>query len=505
MGAVEGEPPLPNEPHVGDPAAGVRLVASHAGARAGRQLRSPARNAAARSTPPLPPPPQPPAHHHHSRASGNESHYYLASASGSQTDGADEGGESSCSGSSSSESEAVDSARTFGDRLNVDSVSLLGRRYARGRAAEDSPAPAGFVLGVGEMGRGDRVLVKKRSSSPRALRGHAHASASARERSWGSALLDTLEGNSHSGSRERRRPASPTVHTVRTSRASGRGKPAKPSPEEEKREPTPPLTLDAIRPGWSSPFPLFHIRRSLILEAVILVVPLGFALYRVWSMRPSALFPSVPAIPIYALAAYTVAIPFIALFRRDGHYFKAPFTDERGYRDPALADDGIAVALVLPILLATATWWEVYSTADATGRGVGLPGIRPLIDVWEANGVHASGSARLPPSFNLAALSQPVERARTLFRARYELVLLTSLNAVTLLLHLALARTVLRIENLPTSNTKRFFGFMAVSGAISSAVWALLTVANHRTEGKHLIILGSGRGKDCLDAGCETC
>ncbi|GAA5975779.1 hypothetical protein JCM10908_005278 [Rhodotorula pacifica] len=429
-----------------------------------RAPRSPARDGGV-----IRPPPRP-------RVSGNESHY-LASASGSQTDGADGGGESSSSSSAASDSE-LDIVRRLGDRLSVDSASLLTRRYARGEAEAHTPTKAG------DRGRGDQVLVKKRSSSPRALRGHARGSAPTRERSWGSALLDTLEGNLHSGSRERRRPASPNVHaSTRASRVSARGRPARPSPDEEKREPTPPLTLDSIRPGWSSPFPLFHIRRSLVFEVVIMVLPLSFALFRVWSMRPSALFPSIPAMPIRALALYILAIPFIALFRRDGHYFMAPFTDERGYRNPTLADDGIAVALSLPILLATATWWEVYSSADATGQGVGLPGIRPLIDVWEANGVRALESVKLAPSFDLSTLSQPLERARTLFRARYELVLLTSLNAATLLLHLVLARTVLRIERLPRSNTKRFFGFMAVAATISTAVWALLTAATYRLKG----------------------
>lgn len=201
-------------------------------------------------------------------------------------------------------------------------------------------------------------------------------------------------------------------------------------------------------------------------------------------MHPTALFPSIPAVPLYSLAAYTLAVPLIALFRREGHYFKAPFTDERGYRNPTLADDGIAVALTLPILLATATWWEVYSSADATGLGVGLPGIRSLVDVWEANGVRAASSPKLAQNFDLSALRHPIEQARTLFRARYELVLLTSLNAVTLLLHLVLAWTIFRVENLPRSNTKRFFGFMAVAATISTAVWALLTIADHRTEGR---------------------
>jgi hypothetical protein len=44
----------------------------------------------------------------------------------------------------------------------------------------------------------------RRSPKSRALRGHANSSAYARERSWGSALLDTLEGHSHSAWRSLR-------------------------------------------------------------------------------------------------------------------------------------------------------------------------------------------------------------------------------------------------------------------------------------------------------------
>lgn len=405
--------------------------------------------------------------------------YYLASASGSQTDGADAGGESSSGSSSESE---IEVARRFGDRLSADSLSLLTRRYAA--ASSD----ASTRLDVGARGRDEHVLLKKRSTSPRSLRSHGGSSVSQKERSWGSALLETLEGPSHSGSRERRRPASPTVAGIKTARGSARIRPARPSPEEEKREPSPPLTMDSIRPGWS-PFPLFHIRRNLIFEVVILVVPLSFALLRIWSMRPGPVFLSIPSVPLYALALYTAAIPFIALFRREGHYFKAPFTDERGYRNASHADDGIAVALTLPILLATATWWDVYRSAnDQPQSGVGLPGIRTLVDVWEANGVSARTSPRLGAEFDLPALSAPIERARTLFRARYELVLLTSLNAVTLLLHLALARTVLRIEKLPRSNTRRFFGFMAVAAGISTSIWAVLTWIGHSSQGRQLFV-----------------
>jgi len=436
---------------------------------------------------------------------GGGAESYLASASGSQTDGAD--GETESTSGESDGDEAVLRARIFGEGLVLDAGpdSAAGARSRRDGGGGGSRGAAGAAaqlydarrLGApsqpqwaGDRGRGEHVLVKKRSTSPGSARGgeHGHGGGGGggsahRERSWGSALLDTLEG--HSQSKERRRPVSPTLSALRGGRGSAaRNRPTKVLPEPPAvREPSPPLTFDSIRPGWSSPFALYHIRTSLVFEVVILVVPLGFALWRLYSMVPTHVFPSIPSVPLAALIVFTVAVPFISLFRREGHYFKAPFTDERGYRDSKQADDGVAAALVLPILLAVAVWWDTYATADATGRGVGLEGIRSLVDVWEHNGVHAAASPRLAPGFDPAVLSAPLERARALFQARYELVLLTALNAACLLLHLALARTLFRIERLPKSNTKRFFGFMAVATTLSSGVWALIALCDWLVDG----------------------
>ncbi|GJN87315.1 hypothetical protein Rhopal_000263-T1 [Rhodotorula paludigena] len=429
-------------------------------------------------------------------AAGADS-YYMASASGSQTDAADDDMQSTSS-ESDPDDDRVLRARIFGE-LN-DAAAATRRGRAGGSPGGSSAGSGEFnsrrlsahgMQWAGERGRGEHVLVQKRSLSPSSLRSNGSGSSAHRERSWGSALLDTLEGHQHG--KERRRPASPSVHhhhsqthSVRTTRTSLRGRPARSSPTElAPREPSPPLTLDSIRPGWS-PFPLYHIRWSLVFEVVVLVVPLSFTLLRLYTMRPTPVFPVIPALPFRALVLFTLAVPFIALFRREGHYFKAPFTDERGYRDPRHADDGVAAALVLPLLLASAVWWDTYSSADASGHGVGLEGIRPLTDVWEANGVRAALSPKLATaaaSFDPATLTAPLERARALFRARYELVLLTALNAACLVLHLALARLVLRIERLPKSNTKRFFGFMGVATALSAAVWAAFALWDWASEG----------------------
>lgn len=402
---------------------------------------------------------------------GTES-YYMASASGSQTEGGDAG-----DGSSSSESEVDDEVlrarmRGLGGALNDSGLgSDLGRRGSQLMTSLS-----------GDRGRGGHVLVEKRSLSPASMRERIKSgSEPKRERSWGTALLETLEGNNHSY-REKRRPSSPSVTTARYPRPSPRGRPLRSANESPPREASPPLTMDSLNSSYN-PFSLFHIRTHLIFEVVILLIPFLFAIYRLYTMLPTALFPSVPFIPIRSLLLLAVSVPFIALFRRDSHYFQAPFTDERGYRDPKQADDGVAAALTLPILLASAVWWDTYSNADETGGGMGLEGIRSLIEVWEAHGVHAINSTT---SIDLSVLNSPVERARALFTSRHQLVLLTSLNAVCLLIHLVMSRTVFQIEKLPKSNTKRFFGFMGVAAGVSTTVWILFSAWDYLIGGESL-------------------
>ncbi|GAA6007175.1 hypothetical protein JCM11491_003031 [Sporobolomyces phaffii] len=403
------------------------------------------------------------------RGHGTES-YYMASASGSQTDGGD-----GPDAETSSDSDDDDDDRVLRARMLGPTAFLTDRNLGHGALALGGGSPSPSRLG--DQGRGGHVLVEKRSLSPASMRERVkNGTETKKERSWGSALLDTLEGNHHSY-RGKRRPSSPAVGGGRTARASPRGRPIRPAIDSPPREPSPPLTLDSLNLNYN-PFPLFHIRTHLVFEVVILLIPYLFAVYRLYTMHPTAIFPTVPFIPFRSLLVLATSIPFIALFRRDSHYFKAPFTDERGYRDPKQADDGVAAALILPILLASAVWWDTYSNADALGGGTGLEGVRSLVEVWEAHGVHASASPKLVDSFDLSTLTSPIERARSLFQSRHQLVLLTSLNAVCLLVHLVMSRTVFQIEKLPKSNTKRFFGFMGVATGVSTTIWAIFSIWN---------------------------
>ncbi|GAA6044123.1 hypothetical protein JCM8097_004718 [Rhodosporidiobolus ruineniae] len=436
---------------------------------------------------------------------GSES-YYNASASGSQTEsgyyGGGRGGGYGGGGYDTSSSDSDEDCGVFDEDVLRDKMMGLG-----GGLLGETPAGEGGARGfgasawgwAGERGRGEHVLVEKRSTSPSALRGKGRSVASGfrrfsgqasgtggstapaenrgEKRSWATTLLDTLDArrdhhHQHpSASKDRRRPSSPSFHSApipRSARASPRPRMqhrVSPDTVPRPRSPSPPLTLDSINGGWN-PFSLFHIRRQLIFEVTLLVLPLLFALFRLHRMAPTAVFPSIPTLPTVLLTLFTLSVPFLALFRRPTSAFHPPFTDARGFRDPAQADDGVATALTLPILLASAVWYDTYARADGLGGGVGIEGLGGLVEVWEANGIHATGVSEAEK----AALASPLETARALFTARYELVLLTFLNAVALLVHLGLSKSLLRIEKLPKSNAKRFFGFMGVATVISTLV-----------------------------------
>lgn len=437
----------------------------------------------------------------------------MASASGSQTEGADNGQDSGDSDDSVSEDDedyAHDSndddvapngngtrRRRWTSMLGVD-MKGKGKGRERGHARL-SPTSAFFPGGGDLGGRGEHVLVERRSTSAggaAASGSNANGgSAGGGERRatsalgrWGSSLLDARDA----GGSSRRRPGSPAISS--RSRAGHRDKSGagdgKGSPPGAERSPSPPLTMDSIQSTYN-PFPLFHVRVQQIPEVALLTGGLLFALIRLYGMSASPnVFPYVPPLPFTSMLAFVLAIPFLALFRRQSHYFKAPFTDERGYRDPQAADDGVTAALILPVLLACAVYWDTYVSGNA-GHPPGLEGIGPLVQVWEASGVRIASA---PSNKILSAIAtplaapvldtSPLESARALFLARHQLVLMTALNSVILVLHLVLAQTLFKIERLPKSNTKRFFGFMAVAYAISTAIYFSFTAWDWSRDGQ---------------------
>lgn len=194
-----------------------------------------------------------------------------------------------------------------------------------------------------------------------------------------------------------------------------------------------------------------RFRLDILCEVVVLTCAMALASFRISSLPISDIIP--PAAPLIII---TILMPFITLFRRSAPstHLMVPFTDERGYRDRNAADDGFASGVGLPVLLAAGVVWDAR-VALQNSEYIQLPDITMLTDLWTA------ANPTLPKPVGDAP-------AKILLDSRIALLCLTTLNVYVLILHLLLSRTVLRVNWLPLSNTKRFFGALLLSSTLSA-------------------------------------
>ena len=232
----------------------------------------------------------------------------------------------------------------------------------------------------------------------------------------------------------------------------------------------------------SRPSRWYHLpfRIDLLAEVSILTLSLVIAAYRMQQFRTpfDAEMRKLLPIPLSPLVMLLALIPGVALFRPNtvkGSYM-FPFTDERGYRTPATVDDGFAAGATIPVLLAAGFLWDGVRAGridvDATFGGIGL-----ITDVWQ--------SAGLIP--NVQHNHEQGAVHRTVIIARISLLLSTSINTFILILHILLSRTVLRVERLPTNNTKRLFGALGLSSLVSFTLWTLLAINHRFAWGEHCL------------------
>jgi hypothetical protein len=178
---------------------------------------------------------------------------------------------------------------------------------------------------------------------------------------------------------------------------------------------------------------------------------------------------TMPDIPLSPLIMLIFAIPGVSLFRRKDSKsnFTFPFTDERGYRSPATVDDGFAVGATIPVLLAAGFLW--HAVAGRTQELPLLGNVKSLMDVWQSAGIHPKSGIVHPTSSQIYS---------TVVVARISLLLSTSINSFVLIFHIILSRTLLKVERLPTNNTRRLFGALLLACTVSFVLWALLAL-NH--------------------------
>lgn len=241
--------------------------------------------------------------------------------------------------------------------------------------------------------------------------------------------------------------------------------------------PSPELTIDSIQSNFN-PFPLYHMRWPLLTELALLEFAFALALFRLKSIansfpttedggdQPTPLLSDMGGInaPLALMAVLGAALPALVLIRRSTSYWMVPFTDARAYRAANTADDGLATAIILPILLAASCLWDTFRDASSGNLSFGLERTHALTGVWEASGIHSLA----------ASAPSPLDFARVLLDARRALVILTSINSAILYAHLFISRWVFRIERVSTSNAKRFFASMALAGSLSAVLWLVV-------------------------------
>lgn len=230
------------------------------------------------------------------------------------------------------------------------------------------------------------------------------------------------------------------------------------------------LSIDTIRYGFN-PLSIAHFRWNLLPEVLLLYSGLLLGIYRLHSMSSTSSYSIISNFSLI-ISIFSLLIPFITLFRSPNSYSKLPFTDYRAYRNVILADDGLVTAICVPLLLSLACLWDVYETGIIEGKEIGLESIKPLTQVWIESGLKPVYKDSISQEF----ITNQMGIAIVVFQARYELMLITFLNTVILVIHLALAKTVFKIEALSKSNSKRFFSYMGLSSFISMTVFCILSL-----------------------------
>lgn len=214
------------------------------------------------------------------------------------------------------------------------------------------------------------------------------------------------------------------------------------------------ITANNARAPKSALKPLLagaRFRSDVLIEVALLTIVLAMACYRMNSLPKSGRFN--PAAPLLVLTCLT---PFITLFRRSAPstHLMVPFTDERGYRSRAQADDGFGCGVALPVVTSAAMVWDCF-VAKEHGRLLQLGGLRLLPEIWD----HVTSNLTLTPQLE--------QTPSVLLESRKSLLVSMTLNSFVLILQLLLSRTVLQVNWIPTSNTRRFFGAVGLSTFVS--------------------------------------
>lgn len=225
------------------------------------------------------------------------------------------------------------------------------------------------------------------------------------------------------------------------------------------------------------------IKPSSISESILILLGLLLAWYRLNQI----IIPfSSSSDPIHLLSFFIIIFISIVSLRHRAQpgdqagfntYFRVPFTDARGYRDPAQADDGLAIGLGLPLIVSSAVLYSIIKQISihnlSSFSSSSQPPTHPLLhqthllQLWSnSHSNHFNASIPSHHHQHHSKLHQLI--LNRLLQARLDLFSFTIINLFSLLLDLALASLAHRLAYLPINNSTRFFGSTLKSSLIAS-------------------------------------
>ncbi|KAI8454123.1 hypothetical protein BY996DRAFT_7115789 [Phakopsora pachyrhizi] len=213
-------------------------------------------------------------------------------------------------------------------------------------------------------------------------------------------------------------------------------------------------------------------KSSVIPETILIVIGIGLSIYRLSTLDLKNL-DTQTQLPIGPLIKLSIIFLTVSLarhyyeFRTQSTYsFRVTFTDHRGYRDVGEADDGLMIGVGIPLIVASALLCSSINQLNSFNGTLSNP-LGPtlrklnLIDLW--NGF---GDSRFIINF------EPIDFVRSLAAGRIDLLCFIIVNLISLAMDLGLCASLIKIQNVSSSNLLRLIGshlksfFMAVLIAI---------------------------------------
>ncbi|MBW0478914.1 hypothetical protein O181_018629 [Austropuccinia psidii MF-1] len=195
-------------------------------------------------------------------------------------------------------------------------------------------------------------------------------------------------------------------------------------------------------------------KSAVVAESILIFIPLSLAIFRLFQINTILTSRLLPFSSLYVICLILITITFwrhrSEARSRSSIYFMISFTDQRGYRDRSEADDGLSLAIGLPLIVCLAVLWSTFDQPQLTHWHS-----THLVKFWNQSPILSNSI--LPPSFSNS------DFLVNLSEARVDLLCFTIINLISMIIDLCLSFLASQLSCLPINNKTRLLGSITKS------------------------------------------